>query len=629
MDALDSNVYLLNLSTMTWEVDDSHNGLYREGHLAVYIGNGNIFVFGGIPFDDGLPLIDPNNTQRHRRNVLSVETPRLRNSSTDTRPTPAKIDLLMMIYNIVSRTWIGPPKFALNGAPSSRSRHACCLSGDKTKLYISGGLVQSTPLDDLFCYDLSSGVWQGPIQFVARFDHFITIHDDKLYSFGGLDKDMNIVKDTITWYSLSNGTIGELNILQKSNLKVQSPVITEIAPHDHERIYLNSNIDSAVNLTICLPLWSTSSNQFNISLIDLHKFEFKDLFDINDLTKYFKKNNSAQVDIRPFDILEYTWKQSFTTEDGDLYLLGCKKSNLAVEEDIEDEELQHVSTLSCVLQMKLNRFGLCTSNTASGDLAMSLRALLLDQQYTDFEILCNDHGHLDYAIKVHKAILVARWGHFKRMVGSGMSETITNCVEIPEPVNWVRGLVHFIYTGSVDFEDYLNYDLVDYVGLLTLSNMYELPMLRDLVIARLFVLFEEFQSSIIESDATTYNILVKLWKDLSFSREDIFIIKVITVIKRYWTSIIHSDSFLNLSKDEIVKLCHDCTSDDDRSDISKTQESTSSSLNHTREGSDVFELTRNSNSPFLIESPVNRPTSVDSNSFPNLQRLTGVLNDNL
>jgi hypothetical protein len=300
-----------------------------------------------------------------------------------------------------------------------------------------------------------------------------------------------------------------------------------------------------------------------------------------------------------------------------------------VEEDIEDEELQHVSTLSCVLQMKLNRFGLCTSNTASGDLAMSLRALLLDQQYTDFEILCNDHGHLDYAIKVHKAILVARWGHFKRMVGSGMSETITNCVEIPEPVNWVRGLVHFIYTGSVDFEDYLNYDLVDYVGLLTLSNMYELPMLRDLVIARLFVLFEEFQSSIIESDATTYNILVKLWKDLSFSREDIFIIKVITVIKRYWTSIIHSDSFLNLSKDEIVKLCHDCTSDDDRSDISKTQESTSSSLNHTREGSDVFELTRNSNSPFLIESPVNRPTSVDSNSFPNLQRLTGVLNDNL
>jgi hypothetical protein len=309
--------------------------------------------------------------------------------------------------------------------------------------------------------------------------------------------------------------------------------------------------------------------------------------------------------------------------------LGSKRSSLAVHEDIEDEELQHVSALSSVLQMKLNRFGLCASNTASSDLATSFRTLLLDQQYTDFEIVCNDQRQLDYAIKVHKAILVARWGHFKRMLGSGMTETISNCVEIPEPVKWVRGLVHFLYTGTVDFENYLNYDLIDYVGLLTLSNMYELPMLRDLVIARLFVLFDEFQSSIIESNPTTYNILVKLWKDLSFSREDIFIIKVIAVIKRYWTAIIRSESFLELSKDEIVKLCHDCTSDNDLSDLSKTPGSTSSSLNHTRECSDVEAFTRNSNSPFLLESPVNRPNSVDSSSFPNLQRLTGVLNDNL
>lgn len=57
-DALDSNVYLLNTSTMEWEIDNKIDGLYREGHLSVYIGNGNVLVYGGLPFEDEIPTLE-------------------------------------------------------------------------------------------------------------------------------------------------------------------------------------------------------------------------------------------------------------------------------------------------------------------------------------------------------------------------------------------------------------------------------------------------------------------------------------------------------------------------------------------------------------------------------------------
>ena len=53
----------------------------------------------------------------------------------------------------------------------------------------------------LYCYDLTLGIWLGPIEFVYRFDHTIMIYEERIFSFGGLDKDMNHVK-SITYYSL-------------------------------------------------------------------------------------------------------------------------------------------------------------------------------------------------------------------------------------------------------------------------------------------------------------------------------------------------------------------------------------------------------------------------------------------
>lgn len=77
-DELDSNVYLLDTSTMTWEIDNKVEGLFREGHLAICIGNGNVLVFGGLPFEDEVP-------------------------TTASATGEVKNDSLMMIYNIYEK----------------------------------------------------------------------------------------------------------------------------------------------------------------------------------------------------------------------------------------------------------------------------------------------------------------------------------------------------------------------------------------------------------------------------------------------------------------------------------------------------------------------------------------------
>lgn len=605
LDALDSKVYLFNTKTMIWEIDDNEPNLYREGHLATYIGNGNILVFGGIPYDD-FPIPQ----------------------TTDLNST-LKLDLVMIIYNIFEKKWFGPPKFTLENAPSSRSRHAACLSLDGSKLYISGGLVDSVPLDDLYCYDLSIGIWQGPIQFAPRFDHFLTINGDKLFTLGGLDKDMNHTKDIITWYSLKSGTIGNINILKPSTSEGYTEKLAlDSILHGHERIHVNSELNSAIKLTICLPVWSSNSTEFKISYIDLNEYECRTIFNLNDLNTYVKRSFEA-----PLDITKQSWKKAFVADSGTLFILGSRNGGFSVEE----EQIQQDTNLSCILYLKLDCFGIPIEQSVTNDnikyscdntLENSFKKLLMDQLYTDFEIVCDIQNHEKRSIRVHKAVLAARWPHFERMLQSGMVETVLNSLVIPEPYEWVRGLIHYLYTGTIEFNDYLQFEVLDYSGLLILSNMYELPILRSLTLSKVYESFEKFQIMFSPTNSASISTLIKLWQDLTFSNEDVFIIKIIDMLKQHWPVITHSEAFRRLSKEEIVKLCQDCSSEKDIPS-KPTSRSSSNSVESIQQFSDIDTPTRNTNSPFLIDSPPNRNLLANSVSLSSLQNLTSVLNDNL
>lgn len=590
-DELDSNVYLLDTSTMTWEIDNKVEGLFREGHLAICIGNGNVLVFGGLPFEDEVP-------------------------TTASATGEVKNDSLMMIYNIYEKKWIGPPLFALENSPSPRSRHACCLSEDGTKMYISGGLVKSSPLNDLYIYDLVTGIWLGPIEFVHRFDHTILVYKDRIFSFGGLDKDMNHVR-SIVYYSLRTGSIGEIYLHSNDAIGALNEVSV-----------LSSNINPSLCLKVNLPSWNSPKDLLKISCFNLDNFDTIELLNQQTIDYYF----------HDMDTLKCSWKSVFVNHNGKLYFLGKRNGKLAnsfggylstedqQDKDVDEDETTNfpneellIQRLNFMLQINMNDFGI--SNTIDDSLSKDFLKLLIQQEFTDFEIICLENEEakrvyesqpqqLPYSTKeipVHKTILIARWPHFHTMLSSGMNESIENKLFLPEPYIRIKALIYYLYLGSIEFDSkYLeDITMVDYTGLLVLANMYVLRDLASLVTKKLFHLFHTFQFEFNDETEDDVTVLLKIWKELALSDERIFLSPVIDLIKKKWSIITRSNSFLNLTKDEIVKLCQDST--DERSN--STHKSPYSSI-HSVDTTDLITMTptRQTHSPFVIDSPANHST---------------------
>ncbi|CAK7890839.1 hypothetical protein CAAN1_01S00650 [[Candida] anglica] len=580
LDNLDSNVYLLNTKTRTWEVDDKHPGLYREGHSAVYIGQGNILVFGGIPHDEF-----PTETSVH---------------SITGNGTRFEKDSLMMVYNIFSRTWVGPPPFALINAPSSRSRHACCLSPDGTKVYISGGLIDSAPLDDLYCYDLVAGSWTGPIVFVSRFNHFISEYEGKVYSFGGLNKDMNHVNHTLTWFDLKDHSVGELVILRQPMVKADSVTddyednferraLETFFSADYEQIYLDTFRNPAVKLDISVPRSPYSNKEFSISAYDVVDSRFTPLFNSKSLTGFNE------------EIFLNTWKHSIVSDqEGKLFLIGHPASQMPREESAEESLVD--TKLSVMISISLADLGIPNTtligdnsnrkNVIGNSLSNDFKNLLLNNEFTDFQILTltNDTVKEEYndnpetfeneielilkdnsysysrekfsVIRVHKAILLARWEHFQRVISSGMNETIKDLMFIPEPYMWVQGMIYYLYTNTIEFEPMglPGYSIIDYSGLLILSHVYSLPELRTKVLQQLYHMANILGTSNANNiSETMIELILRVWENVEIAEEPVFLLKITSLIRDRWSTIIRSKIFKELPKESIIRLCQECT----------------------------------------------------------------------
>lgn len=702
LDSLDSNVYLLNLKTMNWEIDDKHNGLYREGHLAVYIGQGNVLVYGGIPHD---------------------EFPEAAQNDPAYDDSTFRKDSIMMIYNIFDRKWVGPPRFALNNSPSSRYRHACCLSPDSTKVYISGGLVDSMPLDDLYCYDLISGVWLGPIKFVSRFDHSIRIYNGKLFTFGGLDKDMNHVMDCMTYLCLNDQSVNQVSLLLKpvnksfedtNNLEaINEYPYPRSRGSEFERIYINSKARSSLELEISIPLIALL-NEYSISYYDMENFKHTLLINQQNIDFILKQLTKTDAN--------YLWKHAFVTSSGSLFLLGTEHewnishndsehaidNNNEYNDDVmatqsegddelaqeQENEQEESVKLHCLLEVSLSNLGFFTRNIKplvdEHSLATDFKQFLLNQKFTDFEIItfCNEsimeeynknpedynniidsamtddvtsvHGNLKI-LKVHKPILLARWNHFRRLIGSGMNETISNKMFIPEPHKWVQGVIFYLYTGSIELDEFetLAYTLLDYSGMLILSNLYEIIQLRIELLHYLYLKLNDYViDTLSDNISRRADVLIKVWTNALVSNEEILVAKVVEVIRDNWLTIIRTNAFMNLPKNLIIKLCQNCVDFSKDDQIDSDTESNSpiiklpnvstniSSDRDSLDSNDRLPSVANSNagtptnmrgvysdSPFLkITNEISSPTRTLSNNaahFPALQILSNVLNDKI
>ncbi|KAF9161727.1 hypothetical protein DFQ27_002063 [Actinomortierella ambigua] len=87
-------------------------------------------------------------------------------------------------------------------------------------------------------------------------------------------------------------------------------------------------------------------------------------------------------------------------------------------------------------------------------------------------------GHDREVVLCHKVVLMARWPHFAGMVGSGMLESQTGCMSIPEPYEVVRAFVEYLYRDTIDE---LEANVV--ADLMLLGHMYLLPRLVQLCCA--------------------------------------------------------------------------------------------------------------------------------------------------
>ena len=102
-------------------------------------------------------------------------------------------------------------------------------------------------------------------------------------------------------------------------------------------------------------------------------------------------------------------------------------------------------------------------------LPKDLWTLTNNKTFADLEFITEDR-----TFYVHRAVLAARSEHFSRMLHSGMIESITGQVHIPDSsAEVIEQLLFYLYTGSLPF-------LSDYNDLLVVADKYQIDSLVSL-----------------------------------------------------------------------------------------------------------------------------------------------------
>jgi hypothetical protein len=461
-----------------WDLFRSH--VYREGHSALFIGNNDVIVYGGCTSD-----ITESSEQLHGEDLV--------------------------VYNTISRAW--RRELHLGSVPKSRSRHAACLSEDETMMFVSGGLKlgKLEPYDDLYCYSFENRTWSGPKKFVGRFDHSIIHQGDKIWAFGGLNKEMGHTSE-LTWYDLVTGTIGttKLDTIQRDET-------------DH--IFLSTGNPNLV-LDVVVPSWSLNNVEPRVGMYDLKSMRYSLLIESN-----FRH------------LLSHRWRMSFVCNEK-LYLVGYPLKDGTMDATY-DYELSHI--------LSIDMGDICHQKDVLMDTICSdFAKLLFQDMFSDFKIYalnCDERPSVDISheeiavmkskpIPAHKLILYARWPHFQMIENSGMLETQTGTLFITEPISWVRALIEYLYTNEVAVKT-----LDNMTGLLVLANIYRLSALRTKCLSWL---------STCESKTST---VLTVWSRARMAQEEVLEHNAVSFCFQNWGKIVNTDEFKELPKEDIVSLC--------------------------------------------------------------------------
>lgn len=154
-------------------------------------------------------------------------------------------------------------------------------------------------------------------------------------------------------------------------------------------------------------------------------------------------------------------------------------------------------------------------------------------------------------IHVHRLILSARWPHFSRLYNAQMQEFHTRRMQIPEPYSAVKAFLYYLYTDSISSPPSASGEngsfaagptLEDVADMLVMSNIYDMPRLRDLCVNRLVRDLDVVHAALIFDRANT-------------AQEDWLKRRAASFCMTHWGRVVRTDSFRRLKRSTMLELC--------------------------------------------------------------------------
>ncbi|KAK9257282.1 hypothetical protein V1507DRAFT_446736 [Lipomyces tetrasporus] len=527
-----------------------------------------IYIFGGFDFTmstdelfNSVMLIDTNTYKATSIKEPSGTIPSGRHGHTATYWKDGKLIIFggenergvflndLYVFDLRTLTWSSPTTYGRK--PIGRSRHAACLSECGKRLYFCGGFRQHTVMSDIFCLDLETMTWSDSRHFVARYDHVATVHNEKVWIFGGLTQDMGRPSEVI-WFDLRTSAVASLRFDEGINegddedvLRIGNGRSRRGTPNPDKRAgthfyaFCGSTVIDFMTHGPAIHNTETSITSF-----DLTEQRWRTLADST--CDIFSGNAWAYVAL------------SGTTA----FLLGSAlypESQYGIEHEV----------ICRILPIDLKYYGAAPKQSLQPptvpqpeSLNADISALFDDPETSDFVITAIPDGHdgpgptsvagadsagdttqpipVSDPIYVHALILQARWPHFKRLTNSRMREYHRKRMHIPEKCSTVRALLSYLYSDTIA----TTVSVVTVAKLLVLSNMYALPRLRDLCISRI-------QDGFDVANAPT------IWECAKIAQEDVLRTSAARFCLRHWGRVVRTKAFRGLSKVAMLEICEE------------------------------------------------------------------------
>ncbi|KAI8871634.1 hypothetical protein GQ42DRAFT_120564 [Ramicandelaber brevisporus] len=383
--------------------------------------------------------------------------------------------------------------------PRGRTKHAAVICEDV--LYIVGGFEDDgTNASEMLSFDLHRGEWRSPVPFVFRHSHACFAFEHRLYVYGGFTAALDKAGgNSLAFIDLHTGRYTEAELATTS--RSPNPGGTHFAQRCGDKLVVLI-ISGIQGLDHATPgLWA----------LDLHSL----------LWRQYHTDAPSQ---RLIDALHGWHYYAMAEGTHEMLLFG----NPLNDNDIMTSPDDYLGTL---LTVNLHEYGLMEipPPTLSGDLSHMLDSHL----FSDFTV--QPSPATEVAFPAHRVILAARWPHFLHLLDSGMCESSTSTIRMPEPPSTVQAFLRYIYSDAIGDD----VPVSTVVELLVMAKMYMLPRLHALCCSILH-------------DSIRVETVARIFEQANLAEDAGLRARCLRYMFDHYGSVTRTDGFRRMSRDALM-----------------------------------------------------------------------------